>query len=314
MPWHMAAQRPFRSERADLWRTRGLRLGLAVSLTAHLLLLALLAMVGLSRGGGAGQGEQQVQLAVMTEAQLEELTEAASLAQSPSPRTQAQAPQLNPLSQAQAPEVTTAIATPTQLTALGGAGAQGLGEGLDAPSGSGEGTGGASFFGVEARGARFVYIVDVSGSMEGAKLKTLQIELTESIRRLPESAHFAVVLFSTDATPLGGQARWWKATEQAKGAIAREIRAIRARGGTNPLPAFETAFALKPKPDAIYFMTDGLFSESAAYEIAQINEGAGGALTPIHCISFVSREAASLMRAIADRSGGSYTHVEGPGR
>ncbi len=310
----MAQQRPFRTERKDVWRARGLRAGLTVSVAVHALLLALLAMVTFTRAGG-GEGERPIELAVMTEAQLEELTAStASSAPAETPRTQAQAPALNPLSEAQAPAVASSLPTPTQLTAISGAGAEELGEGFEAPSGSGEGSGSASFFGVEARGARFVYIVDVSGSMEGRKLETLQIELTDSIKRLPESARFAVVLFSTDASSLGGASRWWQATEQAKRAISREIQAIRAKGGTNPLPAFEKAFALKPKPDAIYFMTDGLFAESAAYEIAQLNESTGGRITPIHCISFVSREAASIMRSIADRSGGSYTHIEGPGR
>ncbi len=59
--------------------------------------------------------------------------------------------------------------------------------------GSGEGGaggGGAKFFGVEARGSRFIFIVDVSGSMEGGKIVTLRSELTKSIDGLAENSLF----------------------------------------------------------------------------------------------------------------------------
>lgn len=294
-----------------LWWQRGLGAGLVVSIAVHLLLLLTAAGIYLQRLGGGSSAGGEIELAIMTDAELSEL---APQPTSPpvAPATQASAPEaaLNPLSDTVAPTETNPTArADVQIT--GGAGAD-LGAGLDIEGGAG--LGGASFFGVEARGARFVYIVDVSGSMAGDKLETLQIELTDSINALSPGASFAIVLFSTDALPVGGQARWWDASDAAKLAAGREIRAIAARGGTNPLPAFELAFSLSPKPDAIYFMTDGLFADVAAARIAQLNEESGGAITPIHAISFVSREAETLLRAIARRSGGSYTHVQGPGR
>jgi len=277
----------------------------------HVALLLLFAFLYLGGASGPERGNGELELAVMTNAELSRLSQQAPTPV-PTPRTDAQSPEqtLNPLSDVVGvPDASTDTATDIHIT--GGAGAD-LGAGM--AIGGGAGLGGASFFGVEARGARFVYIVDVSGSMSGEKLDTLQIELTDSLNGLSPRASFAVLLFSTDVLPIGGKARWWDAKDAAKAAAAREIRAISARGGTNPLPAFEMAFALKPRPDAIYFMTDGLFVESAASEIAELNRQADGAPTPIHCISFVSREAAQLMRAIARQSGGSYTHIEGPGR
>jgi hypothetical protein len=77
-----------------------------------------------------------------------------------------------------------------------------------------------------------------------------------------------------------------------------------------PFPAFEVVFSLRPRPDAIYFMTDGQFEPSVAVELARLNVEDR---IPIHCICFVSKEAEALMKKIAEDSGGTYTYVAGPG-
>jgi hypothetical protein len=85
---------------------------------------------------------------------------------------------------------------------------------------------------------------------------------------------------------------------------------IAAEGATEPLSAFKIVFTLKPKPDAIYFMTDGEFDEGAAAVIARMN---AEWKIPIHCLTFVSREGERVMKKIAADSGGTYAHVSGPG-
>src|SRR5262249_11831410 len=92
---------------------------------------------------------------------------------------------------------------------MGAGGDLGTGEG----SGGGAGSGSAAFFGVEASGTRFVYIVDISGSMQGEKLSTMKIELLESIDALLEHMHFMVCFFSTEAYPLGKKAKWTSAND-----------------------------------------------------------------------------------------------------
>jgi len=191
---------------------------------------------------------------------------------------------------------------------LGGAGGGDIGDGMGI--GAGGGGGAASFFGVEARGSRFAYIVDVSGSMRGEKLAALKSELGESIKAMLDHMSFVVICFQSDAVPLGDRTRWMDGTEAGKRWAMEKIAAVESAGGTEPWPGFEIVLGLKPAPDAIYFMTDGHFNEIVADQIAVKNSG--NRKVPIHCITFVDTAAEELMRRIAADSGGTYAHVPGP--
>lgn len=269
--------------------------------------------VGGSGAGGGSSISVDVPLALLTESELHEI-EAATLApvSAPVPDLPGFEPPKIDLAAAGA---SSAPASPGELSlsggsggaGLGGAGNEGFGEGL-----GGAGGGGARFFGVEARGSRIAYIVDVSGSMAGPKLETLKRELERSIDSLLEHASFAVMLFSSEARPLDGAGnKWFDASTKGKRSAFQRISAIVASGGTNPENAFEMIFALRPKPDAIYFMTDGLFAAEIAPQIDTMNRSAGS-ITPIHCIAFVSQESETLLRGIALASDGTYTYVPGP--
>lgn len=189
---------------------------------------------------------------------------------------------------------------------LGGAGS---GEGIGVGEGSGGAGGGTSFFGVEARGTRIAYICDISGSMTGEKLATLKRQLSISLDGLPEGGQFLVIFFESRSLPLGQQERWIDANHKNKEWADLQIRQVEARGGTNPEPAFVSAMALRPRPDAIYFMTDGLFDEAVVGRVAVLQ--ASGKRVPVHAIAVGERGSEALMRRIADGSGGSYTFVDG---
>jgi hypothetical protein len=282
-----------------------------VSLTLHFLLGLVLVLLVLQRPQSGRAGNEGIELAVMTDLELQDLQanladtsqiEVASAALDESTITaDVPDPESFSLNAASAP------------TVLGGAGAAAAGgsDGLDLGA---LGSGGASFFGVEAVGSRFAYIIDVSGSMTGDRLDAMKRQLLGSVNGLLDHASFCVVLYSSDARALGGGIEWTSATTENKREAALEIRAIDASGGTNPLPAFETVFALDPRPDAIYFMTDGEFAdENAVIGRVSIMNGAGRKRTPIHCIAFVSRVSEDVMKRIARVSGGTYTYVPGPG-
>jgi hypothetical protein len=193
---------------------------------------------------------------------------------------------------------------------MGGAGA---GDGIGIGDGSGgSGGGGTKFFGVEARGMRFAYIVDVSGSMEGEKIAYLRDQLATSINGIIDTGSYFVVAFSTDVMPLHPAIRWMDASTKNKRESGALINRLRAGGGTEPGGAFQMVFGMRPKPDAIYFMTDGQFDAGVAETIARVNKGA--ARVPVHCISLIDDSSADLMRRIARDSGGTYTHIKGTGR
>lgn len=292
-------------------------LGVVVSVLVHVF-LAVVATGIVVAVVGAGRSNSEIAadagLMVLSETELTELQEQAAEVRSEASESLAEpapAPDLGAFT----PDLATSGGAPSDGPAsttpggtLGGAGdVTGVGEGGTL---GGAGGGGARFFGVEAVGNRFAYIVDVSGSMAGPKIEALRRELEKSIDGLSEHSSFYVALFSTDARPLGARTKWTDATLKNKKAAFQLIKGIESGGATNPSPAFEQIFELRPRPEAIYFMTDGLFAPEVASVVRQQNS-AGGRIIPIHCIAFVSQEAEDIMRRIANDSDGTYTFVPG---
>jgi hypothetical protein len=293
-------------------------LGLMVSLGVHLLMLtiaALIAVGGAQAGGAGGEGDGgPVELAIVTESELASISGGAIDAETP-PVAEIRSTVDSGMATLDT-SVTGLSDASLELSTDGGLGGEGLGlSGAGDISASpglgmgGSGGGAASFFGAEARGTRFAYIVDVSGSMGyDNKIESLKEELARSIYALQENAQFFVVPFSSDAAPLEGKREWVEANDPAKRRTRAVIAGLQAGGGTMPGPAFAIVFSIRPRPDAIYFMTDGQFEESVALDLLRLN---AEWKVPIHCITFVSKEAEALMRRIAADSGGTYTHVPG---
>lgn len=294
-------------------------LALSISLFVHLviLLLAALIAVGAAQAGGGGGGGNRgpVEVAVVSESELAAMAGGSIEADAPAvpellsslePGLETLEPAISGLSDLGAmPDAGGGIGTGA---GIGGAGdiasSPGLGLG-------GSGGGAASFFGAEARGTRFAYIVDVSGSMGyDGKIETLKRELSRSIDALLENAKYFVVAFSDGAAPLENRKEWVEASDAGKLRGRRAVATLGADGSTMPLPAFQVVFSIRPRPDAIYFMTDGQFDPATALDILRLN---AEDRVPIHCITFVSKEGEAVMRKIAEDSGGTYTHVPGPG-
>jgi hypothetical protein len=307
------------------WAPPATLMAIVLSLMIHLIAggIAAIIHIGGAQAGGAGGsgGSNAVGVAVMTESELGQMqsagleTDAPAVADAPSATLPGADAELS------VPDVAGAGGDQGGLSDGMGKLTSGMGAG-DISGGPGLGTGGAgggaaSFFGVEARGTRFAYICDVSGSMDAGvgvgslkRIDILKSELSKSLDALLENASFFVGLFSTNAAPLGGRLEWISASDAGKQWARRTVPLIVAEGSTEPVNAFKIVFSLRPKPDAIYFMTDGEFLEEYAAQIARMN---AEWRIPIHCITFVSREGEKVMRKIAADSGGTYTHVSGPG-
>jgi hypothetical protein len=303
--------------------------GLAISLLVHIVFLLLAAIwlvgggIGDAGGSGAGGSAGVVGVATMTEQELGSISGGAVEDATPSVSdTSAGAVHVG---EEQLPVETAAIGGTGSLTGALGDGMGGLGEGYGAGDlgsgqslGGGSGGGGASFFGIEARGSRFAYICDISGSMDlgvggdgqTRRIDILRGELDRSIRSLLDASKFNVVLFSTGSAALGDRHEWISASDTNKKWAHDAIMKIKADGATEPLPAFKIVFNLRPRPDAIYFMTDGEFDPANIAEIARLNAEFH---IPIHCISFISREGEPLLKKITEQSGGTYKHFAGSG-
>ena len=311
-----------------LWRLlrRATLAGVAASLLVHLALWLIAAVVTVSfktpDAGGAPPGE--VDFAVMTSVELATIQQTEIQVETP-PAPEDSAPDES-LVELMSDSMETDALSP-ELAELESA--LGSGEVSDsssfnaASSGSGgAGTGGgASFFGLEAQGRRFAYIVDRSSSMNAdtpsgrTRMELTQRELDRSIEALLESAEFFVVFYSDRATPLGSRRMWSDATARKKLWARRELYRIYPDGGTRPITGFDQVFALRPLPDAIYFMTDGRFLANVPEEIARMNDRE---MIPVHCVmfgDFANRGdrdiVEQMMRKIASDSGGSFVRVRG---
>lgn len=280
---------------------------LAISLVVHLLggVLAAIFVVGASPSRGDGDAAP-IEMAVISQSELTQLQDAAMGIATPSV-TDVAMPSDVPAATDSIAEGGDALGGDLgEVGALAGGGdIAGTGEGL----GGAGGGGGASFFGVEVQGNRFAYIVDVSGSMDGPRLGGLREELNQSLSGLLETSEFVIIQFSDDARIVGESKTWQEASNAVKRSMRTQVGLLASTGGTNPVPGFEVVFQLRPRPDAIYFMTDGDFADQSADEILNLWSGSK---IPVHTICFGSRDGEERMKRIAKQTRGSYTFVKGP--
>ncbi|MBS0196547.1 MAG: VWA domain-containing protein [Planctomycetes bacterium] len=213
-----------------------------------------------------------------------------------------------------APEVSGGGESPREGVGMGdlgtltGGGDVSAGGGLGL-GGSGSGGGGTSFFGIEASGNRFAYLVDVSSSMQGKRLLLLQQELTKSVHKMDAGSEFIMVAFASDKQVLGERTEWREASESGKRWARAQIGLLAANGNTEPLSGFKVLFTMRPRPDAIFFMTDGEFDPAVVKDVADMN---AKLRIPIHCICLGSKQGEEQMKTIAEQSRGTYRFVPEP--
>ncbi len=268
-------------------------------------------------GDAGGSGAETVDFAVMSEAELAEMTDdAARVSATHAPELAS--PSLEDIelvSEQDGGEIDALMQEMVDLDVSSGGGDISTGSLNDGTSGGGGLSGdGASFFGVEAQGSRFAYIVDRSSSMNsGGKMDQTKAELARSISAMSESGEVCVVLYSNGPSPLTGRVKWYQTDKRTKISLRRDIMDVTANGSTQPLGAFEMIFKMRPRPDAIYFMTDGEFSDEVVGAVRQLN---GRTKVPVHCIMFgdignaaIRAQVENRLRDIARDSGGLYKHV-----
>ena len=284
--------------------------GLA-SLVAHAALLLILAAVTCDyRGGGGGEGEEvligELPVENLSESPDEELdTDDAEVAAEQSEDLDEMLEVVTPLDASESDfsiEVNLADFAPSSASG-GGSPA------ISALAGGGGALGeGASFMGVHAKGTRFCIIADRSGSMEGPKLDFVKEEILETLSTMRGRGRFQLIFFNT--RDLSYPEPGWRHPKKERTDVATWLQTVTAGGGTYPTPAFRVALSLSPRPDAIFFMTDGLFPDQVVDEVADLNRR-GERRVQIHTISFMDTSAEALMRKIASDSGGRYRHVSG---
>ncbi|MBL4590520.1 MAG: hypothetical protein JKY96_01030 [Phycisphaerales bacterium] len=312
--------------RSRRWLEKATLAGIAVSIGIHLVLLLIAAFLNVqfNFGDAGGQAGEGVEFAILTSEDLAAMT--AKAIDVSSVETD-----ISPMETVTDFDLLADVNTDLSVSDLADTIAPSLTpaggslSGVDPSVGSaGAGSGnGASFFGLEAAGSRFAYIVDRSGSMnsltssgEQTRWEMTRAELIRSITGLDTGAEFTVELYSGSSVSLFGTGDWIKATQPNKLSARVALFMIDPSGATHPNTAMDRVFTLKPPPDAIYLMTDGEFVESdrVSERIKSLNRGKR---VPIHCILFGNpggspentKRVIKVMRTIARTSGGRFTHI-----
>ena len=164
--------------------------------------------------------------------------------------------------------------------------------------------------------------------MAGEAIEYVKRELVSTLSSLNPESQFYVMFFNTNIDPMPFKG-WLRGTREDVAKVTPWIKTRVAGGGTIPQMAFFRAFQLDPRPDVIFFMTDGLIPSNVPAGVAALNTARPA--TVIHTIMFVSTvlqspsgsprpmqvfippptpqellEAVRLLRQLASDSGGTY--------
>ncbi|MBL9184983.1 MAG: hypothetical protein JNN17_22745 [Verrucomicrobiaceae bacterium] len=234
-----------------------------------------------------------------------------------------------------------------ELGKLSGGLGLGAGMGLGGSGGgfgAGIGRGGMfSFLGQTAFGKRVVFVVDVSASMSMAgeggvsRFDVLKKELDKSLGRIPPGTQYQLLFFSDFAWPHNTvdpkkaaayeKYRWSISPEDFKKVRIPNYAYIQATpfslaesrkivkeadnpGGTNWGAGLLMALKGYPKPDAIFFMTDGQKSDEMGWvDIVTDENKRALPRTIIHTSVMMETDAASDMDRLAKSNGGTFSVV-----
>lgn len=234
---------------------------------------------------------------------------------------------------------------------LGGGGPMGMGTaGAGGGLGSGIGRGGKfSFVGQTALGKRVVFVVDVSGSMSAigsgetiSRFDLLKKELVKSINQMPMNTQYQILFFSDFAWPHDQvdsrdvnaltKYRWEVEPKNYKNVKLPTFRFIQASpfslrettdiiqrsdnpGGTNWGSGLLMALNASPKPDVIFFMTDGLRSDEQGWvDIVTAENKRRLPMSAIYTSAMQQPDAAKELDDLARRNNGRFTVVLGDGK
>ena len=169
--------------------------------------------------------------------------------------------------------------------------------------GGGGGGGQVSFFGLQGKGKRVIFIIDRSGSMNGEPFQSAKEEIYRSINNLPRGARYGICFFSNGPSWLSVEGDFMVRSSRGRNKqVFNWMKTVDVGGGTYPASSLLSAIDLKP--DVIFFLTDGEFPLGVVEEVTKHNKGR----VQIHCIAF-GVGGRNLLRAIAAKNKGTFAIV-----
>ncbi|HVT30021.1 MAG TPA: hypothetical protein VHE81_18530 [Lacipirellulaceae bacterium] len=176
------------------------------------------------------------------------------------------------------------------------------------------------FFGTQAKGNRFVFIVDNSSSMKGGRLEMAVAELIRTVDSLTARQSFYVIFVSDQTYPMfypQQEPTLALATNANKKRLAEWApKAILASGKNRELiKAMDMAAALQPQ--AVYLLWDGdlRYSEKVRFDVLNhLTQHTAGWNFVVHTLGMgiTSLDSEQNLRMIAQAHGGIYRRIDIP--
>ncbi|MFM7180658.1 MAG: hypothetical protein ACKO2G_04235 [Verrucomicrobiales bacterium] len=245
------------------------------------------------------------------------------------------------------------VNTDSNLANIGTGSGVGLGLGFGG-TGSGTG-GKVGFFGQTSTASRVAFVIDYSASMKGPRDPMMRKELTKSIKELKPGISYSLIFFAgpvwfagEDIQNVGGKERavvqghdnetynwisvkgandwklksgklpsvkWIDASSSNVRESVKHIAESRLIYGTDWDDPLEIALDANPRPDVIYFMTDGVAGDRSMDTAKTIARRAktGASKVVINCISMMEPKALEPMKVMAKETGGQMTVINQDG-
>ncbi|MGD7653508.1 MAG: hypothetical protein ACQCXQ_09865 [Verrucomicrobiales bacterium] len=222
-----------------------------------------------------------------------------------------------------------------------------FGQDLDFGEGWADGAafgGGATFFGQKVAARNIAFVIDYSLSMKGKRDALMRKELKKSLDSLTNGTQFSLIFFAgpvwqagdtvktgakgtklaTVTTDAGGKFVWRSGKPAGKPVqqmqwtetTASAVRDARRLVDKTPLVLgtiwdwpLEMALALDPKPDVIYFMTDGTAGKQSLKTAKSIGSKAKRLNIKINCVALMEPKAREGLNELAKRTDGQFTLV-----
>ena len=220
----------------------------------------------------------------------------------------------------------------------------GWGDGTDFGSG-----GGASFFNQKVKASRIAYVIDYSRSMTRlGRNELMRKELTKSVKGLSPGTQYQLIFFAGPWWVAGDELKlvndyantiigqdgktyvwkggknngredmgrfkpdWLSASETNIKKSVKDIKDTPLALGTKWADPIEMAMRMKPTPQLIFFMTDGL--GGSVGDVKDLAKEAKRKGIIINTISLIEPSAAEAMFNLADGTGGVATLVDKRGK
>jgi hypothetical protein len=181
---------------------------------------------------------------------------------------------------------------------------------------------GAEFFGLPAKGDKFVFVVDNSNSMRSGKLEAAKQELLYAIQRLSADQSFYVFFFHGTAVPMSlndtgePEPEPLLASTENIAKLQAWVATVEVAPWTDPSQAMRRALTMLP--DAIYLLSDGKFTDRGETvrllkrdNFVRDTEGRRPKVV-VHTVGFHNRDGEPTLKNIARSYGGTYRFVPPP--